>query len=104
MEFVLYFKLFFLCQIVVYYGGSGIVGMVLRCGILQIVCLFMFDQSYWGDKVFWMGVGEFVGYLRLLRVEVFVFVFVNVGNLEVRNMVVLYGKMLLREDGLDYVV
>lgn len=51
-----------------------------------------------------MGVGEFVGYLRLLRVEVFVFVFVNVGNLEVRNMVVLYGKMLLREDGLDYVV
>lgn len=104
MEFVPHSKLFPLCQTVVHHGGSGTVGMALRCGIPQIVCPFMFDQSYWGDKVSWMGVGESVGHPRSLRAEVFASALVNVGNPEVRNMAASYGKMLLREDGLDYAV
>ena len=104
MEFVPHSKLFPLCQTVVHHGGSGTVGMALRCGIPQIVCPFMFDQSYWGDKVSWMGVGESVGHPRSLKAEVFASALVNVGNPDVRNMATSYGKMLLGEDGLDYAV
>lgn len=104
MEYVPHSKLFPLCQTVVHHGGSGTVGMALRCGIPQIVCPFMFDQSYWGDKVSWMGVGESIGHPRSLKAEVFATALVNVGSQEVWNTAASYGKMLLREDGVEFAV
>lgn len=78
--------------------------MALRCGVPQIVCPFMFDQSYWGDKVTWMGVGESVGHPRSLKAEVFSSALVKVVSPEVRNMAASYGKMLLGEDGVEFAV
>ena len=104
MEYVPHSKLFPLCQSVVHHGGSGTVGMALRCGVPQIVCPFMFDQSYWGDKVMWMGVGESVGHPRSLSAESFGSALVKVVSPEVRNMAASYGKMLLGEDGVKFAV
>lgn len=78
--------------------------MALRCGVPQIVCPFMFDQSYWGDKVMWMGVGESVGHPRSLSTESFGSALVKVVSPEVRNMAASYGKMLLGEDGVKFAV
>lgn len=104
MEYVPHAQLFPLCQTVVHHGGSGTVGMALKCGIPQIVCPFMFDQSYWGDKVAWMGVGESVGHPRSLGAEAFASALVNVASADIRGMAASYGKMLEGEKGVEFAV
>lgn len=78
--------------------------MALTCGIPQVVCPFMFDQSYWGDKVSWMGVGESVGHPRSLKPEPFASALVNVSSDNIRSMAASYGKMLQKENGVEYAV
>lgn len=104
MQYVPHSSLFPLCQSVVHHGGSGTVGMALTCGIPQVVCPFMFDQSYWGDKVSWMGVGESVGHPRSLKPEPFASALVNVSSDDIRSMAASYGKMLQKENGVEYAV
>ena len=104
MQYVPHSSLFPLCQSVVHHGGSGTVGMALTCGIPQVVCPFMFDQSYWGDKVSWMGVGESVGHPRSLKPEPFASALVNVSSNDIRSMAASYGKMLQKEKGVEYAV
>ncbi|XP_067016228.1 uncharacterized protein [Acropora muricata] len=104
MQYVPHSSLFPLCQSVVHHGGSGTVGMALMCGIPQVVCPFMFDQSYWGDKVSWMGVGESVGHPRSLKPEPFASALVNVSSDDIRSMAASYGKMLQKENGVEYAV
>ena len=104
MEYVSHSKLFPLCETVVHHGGSGTVGMALKSGIPQIVCPFMFDQSYWGDKVAWMGVGESVGHPRSLKADAFASALVNVASEDIRGMTASYGKMLQGEKGVEFAV
>ena len=104
MEYVSHSKLFPFCQAVVHHGGSGTVGMALKCGIPQIVCPFMFDQSYWGDKVAWMGVGETVGHPRSLKAEAFATAVVSVASDDIQKMAVSYSKMLAAEEGMEFAV
>lgn len=104
MQYVPHSQLFPLCQTVVHHGGSGTVGMALKCGIPQVVCPFMFDQSYWGDKVSWMGVGESVGHPRSLKPESFASALVHVACDDIRTMAASYGKMLQKEKGVEYAV
>ena len=104
MEYVSHSMLFPLCKTVVHHGGSGTVGMALKCGVPQIVCPFMFDQSYWGDKVAWMGVGESVGHPRSLKSEAFAAALVNVESDDICQMAVSYGKMLQEEKGVEFAV
>ena len=104
MEYVSHSKLFPFCQAVVHHGGSGTVGMALKCGIPQIVCPFMFDQSYWGDKVAWMGVGETVGHPRSLKAEAFATALVSVASDDIQKMAVSYSKMLAAEEGMEFAV
>lgn len=104
MEYVSHSKLFPFCQAVVHHGGSGTVGMALKCGIPQIVCPFMFDQSYWGDKVAWMGVGETVGHPRSLKAEAFATALVSVASDDIQKMAVSYSKMLAAEEGVEFAV
>ena len=79
-------------------------GMALKCSIPQIVCPFMFDQSYWGDKVAWMGVGESVGHPRSLKAEAFAAALVNVTSDDIRSAAASYGKMLAGEKGVEFAV
>lgn len=104
MEYVSHSKLFPFCQAVVHHGGSGTVGMALKCGIPQIVCPFMFDQSYWGDKVAWMGIGETVGHPRSLKAEAFATALVSVASDDIQKMAVSYSKMLAGEEGMEFAV
>ena len=78
--------------------------MALKCGIPQIVCPFMFDQSYWGDKVAWMGVGESVGHPRSLKAEAFASALRNAASEDIHGMAVSYRKMLQGEKGVEFAV
>ena len=99
MQYLPHSKLFPCCQAIVHHGGSGTIGMALKSGVPQIVCPFMFDQSYWGDKVAWMGVGESLGHPRSLKPERLAAALVNVNSLDVCKMAASYANMLLQENG-----
>ncbi|MDJ0717090.1 MAG: glycosyltransferase [Prochloraceae cyanobacterium] len=42
---------------VVHHGGAGTTAAGLRAGVPTIVCPFMVDQPYWGERVYALGVG-----------------------------------------------
>jgi UDP:flavonoid glycosyltransferase YjiC (YdhE family) len=42
---------------VIHHGGAGTTGAALRAGVPSLVVPFMADQSFWGNRVFKLGVG-----------------------------------------------
>ncbi|KAK1306781.1 hypothetical protein QJS10_CPA10g00556 [Acorus calamus] len=50
-----YSWLFQRCSVVIHHGGSGSTAAALRAGVPQIICPFMFDQFYWAERMFWLG-------------------------------------------------
>ncbi|GFP96363.1 sterol 3-beta-glucosyltransferase ugt80a2, partial [Phtheirospermum japonicum] len=51
-----YTWLFPRCAAAIHHGGSGSTAAALHTGIPQIICPFILDQSYWAEKMFWLGV------------------------------------------------
>ncbi|GBG81511.1 hypothetical protein CBR_g32500 [Chara braunii] len=43
---------------VVHHGGSGTTAAALRAGVPQVICPFLFDQFYWAERMFWIGVAS----------------------------------------------
>lgn len=44
------------CAAAIHHGGSGSTAASLSSGIPQVVCPFLFDQFYWAERMFWIGV------------------------------------------------
>jgi UDP:flavonoid glycosyltransferase YjiC (YdhE family) len=42
---------------IVHHGGSGTTAFALRAGVPSIIVPFVFDQFYWGKRIFDLGVG-----------------------------------------------
>ncbi|KAK3732918.1 hypothetical protein QZH41_012677 [Actinostola sp. cb2023] len=93
-------QLFPQCLAVMHHGGSGTVASAIRASVPQIVCPFMFDQSYWGDKVAWMGVGESVGHLRSLTVTSFTSALKTVSQNDCLETVSKYCELVDGENGI----
>ncbi|KAK1386112.1 Udp-sugar-dependent glycosyltransferase [Heracleum sosnowskyi] len=51
-----YSWLFRKCDVAIHHGGSGSTAAALLVGIPQILCPFLFDQFYWAERMFWLGV------------------------------------------------
>jgi sterol 3beta-glucosyltransferase len=49
--------LFSHCAAVVHHGGAGTTGAGLRAGKPTLICPFIGDQPFWGQRVFELGVG-----------------------------------------------
>lgn len=94
-------QLFPQCLAIMHHGGSGTVASAIRAAVPQIVCPFMFDQSYWGDKVAWMGVGESVGHLRSLTVDALVSALKTVTQSDYQATVRKYNELLSAENGVE---
>lgn len=60
IKFVLYDWLFKQIDVVVYYGGLGMIGVSLCVGILIIIWLFFGDQYFFVSRVEDLGVGVWV--------------------------------------------
>ncbi len=43
---------------VIHHGGAGTTAAGLRAGIPTIVCPFIVDQPYWGERIYALGVGS----------------------------------------------
>ncbi|XP_048583476.1 sterol 3-beta-glucosyltransferase UGT80B1 [Nematostella vectensis] len=92
-------QLFPKCLAVMHHGGSGTVASAIRASVPQIVCPFMFDQSYWADKVAWMGVGESLGHPRSITVTSFTDALRSALQDDVFLSVSNYSEILRKEDG-----
>lgn len=51
-----YSWLFRKCDVAIHHGGSGSTAAALLVGVPQILCPFLFDQFYWAERMFWLGV------------------------------------------------
>jgi sterol 3beta-glucosyltransferase len=54
---------------VVHHGGSGTTAFGLRAGVPSLIVPFVFDQFYWGKRIFALGVGPAPIPFRNLSVE-----------------------------------
>jgi sterol 3beta-glucosyltransferase len=54
---------------IVHHGGAGTTGAAIRAGKPQIICPFVGDQSFWGRRVEYLGVGPPPVPQRKLTVE-----------------------------------
>ena len=92
------------CHVIVHHGGSGTVGSSLRAGVPQIICPFMFDQSYWADKITWLGLGQSIGHPRSLTAPKFADALRKVSSSDIQHNAKQYGKLLEKEDGVGVAV
>ncbi|MFF0488516.1 glycosyltransferase [Nocardia sp. NPDC004068] len=53
------------CAVAIHHGGAGTTAAALRAGIPSVVCSFLADQPYWGQRVRVLGVGVAVPFSRL---------------------------------------
>jgi UDP:flavonoid glycosyltransferase YjiC (YdhE family) len=57
IDYVPYEWLFPRIGMAIHHGGSGTTAFALRAGIPSCVVSFVFDQFYWGERIFRLGVG-----------------------------------------------
>ncbi|ATL69244.1 glycosyltransferase [Nocardia terpenica] len=53
------------CAVAVHHGGAGTTAAALRAGVPSVVCSFMADQHYWGQRIQTLGLGAALPFSRL---------------------------------------
>ncbi|MES0491555.1 MAG: glycosyltransferase [Leptospirales bacterium] len=54
---------------IIHHGGAGTVAAAIRAGIASIIIPFFFDQKFWGNRLFALGVGPQPIHEKKLSVE-----------------------------------
>lgn len=90
---------------VVHHGGSGTTAFGLRAGVPSLIVPFLFDQFYWGRRVFTLGVGPKPIPFRKLSVARLVeaLILATTDSL-MRQRAVVLGEKIRAEDGLQKTV
>ncbi|MBF6328225.1 glycosyltransferase [Nocardia transvalensis] len=53
------------CAVAIHHGGAGTTAAALRAGVPSVVCSFVADQPYWGQRLHSLGFGASVAFSRL---------------------------------------
>ncbi|MCM6775221.1 glycosyltransferase [Nocardia sp. CDC159] len=53
------------CAVAIHHGGAGTTAAALRAGVPSVVCSFLADQPYWGQRLQQLGVGATLPFSRL---------------------------------------
>ncbi|MFI5775499.1 glycosyltransferase [Nocardia sp. NPDC051570] len=53
------------CAVAIHHGGAGTTAAALRAGVPQVVCSFLADQPYWGQRLQQLEVGAALPFSRL---------------------------------------
>jgi UDP:flavonoid glycosyltransferase YjiC (YdhE family) len=87
---------------VIHHGGSGTTSFGLRSGIPSCVVSFVFDQSYWGERIAELGVGpKPIRYKELTVEGLRKAISIGVGNSQIRQKAVKLGKKIQAENGIE---
>ena len=86
---------------VVHHGGAGTTAAGLLAGKPTIVCPFLIDQPYWGERVYALGVGSKpIPQKQLTAEKLADAIRVVTTNPEIRNNAEALGEKLRQEDGI----
>lgn len=85
---------------VVHHGGSGTTAAGLRAGKPSLICPFIGDQSFWGERVYRLGAGpEPIKQKQLTAVRLSATITEMVGSPVMRQKAEAIGRALCAEDG-----
>jgi sterol 3beta-glucosyltransferase len=87
------------CKAVIHHGGAGTSAAGLRAGIPNIVVPFMGDQSFWGERIYSIGVGPRPLPIKSLSVETLAGALAEVEGESLRTRAQHIGEQLRGEDG-----
>ena len=90
---------------VVHHGGAGTTGASLRAGKPTVICPFVGDQTFWGNRVAALGVGPTPISMRKLTAESLanaISCVVTDGGMQQRAAAL--GEIIRREDGVNRAV
>jgi len=87
---------------IVHHGGSGTSGFGFRSGIPSIFVPFVFDQFYWGERAFDLGVGpKPLPFKRLTSRRLAATIDTVLTNQEMKKRAAHLGQILKSENGLQ---
>ena len=90
---------------VVHHGGSGTTAAGLRAGKPGLICPFIADQSFWGERVYRLGAGpKPIPQKRLTAERLAAAITQMVGDSEMRRRAATIGHALRAEDGIAQAV
>lgn len=86
---------------VVHHGGAGTTAAGLRAGRPTIICPFIVDQPYWGERVLALGVGsQPIPQKKLTAQNLAAAIHQVTGSQEIRQRAASLGEKLREEDGI----
>jgi UDP:flavonoid glycosyltransferase YjiC (YdhE family) len=90
---------------VVHHGGSGTTAFGLRAGVPSIIVPFLFDQFYWGRRVYNLGVGpKAIQFRKLSAALLAEALTIATTNGLMRERAVLLGEKIRLENGIKKAV
>jgi UDP:flavonoid glycosyltransferase YjiC (YdhE family) len=102
IDYVPYDWLFPRLAMVIHHGGSGTTAFALRSGVPSWVVPFVFDQPYWGERIFQLGVGPKPIRFKDLTVErLLEAIRLGVGNSQIKQNADKLGQKIRAENGID---
>jgi UDP:flavonoid glycosyltransferase YjiC (YdhE family) len=90
---------------VVHHGGSGTTAFGLRAGVPAVIVPFLFDQFYWGRRVFTLDVGpKAIPFRKLSAARLAEALTIAVSDPLMRERSAVLGEKIRAEDGLNKAV
>ncbi len=101
IDYAPYGWLFPRMSLVVHHGGSGTTAFGLRAGVPGLVVPFVFDQSYWGQRLTALGVGPRpIAFRRLTARRLAEAITTALEDRSMRQRAAELGRQIQAEDGL----
>jgi UDP:flavonoid glycosyltransferase YjiC (YdhE family) len=105
IDFAPYMWLFDRVAAVVHHGGSGTSGLAFRSGVPNVVVPFGFDQFYWGDRAFQLGIApELLPFRELNSEDLAERIATSITDHSMAAQAALLGQKLQEEDGVSNAV
>jgi sterol 3beta-glucosyltransferase len=102
IDYAPYDWLFPRMAMVIHHGGSGTTAHGLRSGIPSCAVSFVFDQHYWGERIFELGVGpKPIRYKELTTERLQESIRFGVGNARIQQKAAKLGQKIRTENGIE---
>ena len=102
IDYAPYDWLFPQMAMVIHHGGSGTTAFGLHSGVPSCVVSFVFDQHYWGKRIYELGVGpEPIRYKDLTVARLRDAIRIGIGNSQIKQKATRLGKKIREENGIE---
>jgi UDP:flavonoid glycosyltransferase YjiC (YdhE family) len=101
IDYAAYEWLFPRMAMVIHHGGSGTTAFGLRAGVPSLIVPFLFDQFYWGKRIFELGLGpKPIPFKELTTARLTQAILTATTDAEMRRKTAVAGNRISQEAGL----